>query len=133
MARKKYTIPDQKSVTYGFRAEDIALLCGVNLRTACRWKAGATEMPTASKMILLRDLGCFHPDWAGWSINDRGELCSPENWIATPGDVLSIQLVQAQLATYRSENRALKQALAAEDASKYEEQPLPGQWEISVA
>lgn len=118
---------------YGLSAKHIAAVCGVDLATARRWKRGATCLPKAAALILARDLGCFHPRWAGWVINDRGELCSPENWIATPGDVLSIQLVQAQLATYRSENRALKQALAAEDISKYEEQPMPDQWEFGIA
>jgi hypothetical protein len=117
-------------ILYGLNVNEIAARCGVDLATARRWKRGATCPPQTALMLLARDLGCFHPRWKGWQISERGELCSPENWIATPGDVLSIQLVQAQLATYRSENRALKQALAAEDAEKYEEQPAPGDWQI---
>jgi len=118
---------------YGLLVSEIAQKCKVSLKTAARWKAGQSVPPATALMIMRRDLGCFHPRWAGWVINVRGELCSPENWIATPGDVLSIQLVQAQLATYRSENRALKQALAAEDIDKYEEQPMPDQWEFGIA
>ena len=87
-------------------------------------------------MILSRDLGFIHPRWKGWVINDLGELCSPENWIATPGDVLAIQLTQLQLGDYRRENRALKQALEELDNELYlrefEEQPRPQDWEIAT-
>ena len=84
-------------------------------------------------MLLSRDLGHFHARWAGWIINQTGELVSPENWIASPGDVLSIQLTQAQLSAYRTENRALKAELesVAAAAGYAEDQPMPEQWEIA--
>jgi hypothetical protein len=112
--------------------KEISLICGVSLKTAQRWKAGQTVPPKAVIAILSRDLGIFDPAWSGWTINLKGELCSPENWIATPGDVLSIQLTQAQLSTYRTENRALKEALAAAEAGYFEEQPSPDQWTIAL-
>jgi hypothetical protein len=78
-------------------------------------------------MLLSGDLGYLDPRWAGWTIRS-GEIVSPEGWRASPGDVLSIQLAQAQLAAYRKENRDLRQAI---DEIEFEEQPLPGQWEIA--
>jgi hypothetical protein len=119
-------------ILFHYSINEIARFCGVSLKTAKRWKTGQAVPPPSAIMVLSRDLGCFNPAWAGWKISLRGELCSPENWIATPGDVLSIQLTQAQLSTYRTENRALKEALAAAEAGFFEEQPLPGQWEIAL-
>jgi hypothetical protein len=67
-------------------------------------------------MILEGDLGCFDPAWRGWCLRD-GKLISPENWEATPGDVMSLPLLRAQIATYQAKER---QVLAM-DA-----QPEPG-------
>ena len=109
----------------GIRAEDIARRCGVNVATARRWKRGASQMSKAAAMILSGDLGIFDPPWRGWVLR-RGNLISPEGWQATPGDVLSIQLVQGQLAAYRAENRALRAEIDGIDLASFEEQPLPG-------
>jgi len=118
-------------VLYRWNIKEISLLCGVSLKTAQRWKSGQTVPPKSALMILSRDLGYLDPAWGGWTFANR-TLASPENWIATPGDVLSIQLTQAQLSTYRAENLGLKAALAAAEAGYYEEQPLPSQWEIAL-
>ena len=67
-------------------------------------------------MILGGDLGCFDPAWRGWLLRD-GKLVSPEGWEATPGDVLSLPLLRAQLASHQAEKRAI---LAMD------EQPEPG-------
>jgi hypothetical protein len=120
-------------ILFHYNINEIARICRVSLKTARRWKAGQVGTPDTAIMVLSRDVGIFHPDWSGWTVNDRGELCSPENWIATPGSVLAAQFHQSQLATYRSENRALKAALASMDAQQYEEQPLPDQWEWIAA
>ncbi len=125
MGRKNYTIPDQKSVTYEHSAEDIALRCGVSLRTACRWKSGAVEMDTASKMVLAGDLGCFSPEWSGWRINQEGLLVSPENWTISVNDVLAVRLMATQISAYQSENRQLKAELAEAKVQQLEEQPNP--------
>lgn len=113
---------------YGWNVKDIARICRVSLKTAQRWKAGQSVPPESALMLLRGDLGAFDPAWAGWCVR-RGQLISPENWIATPGDVLSIQLTQAQLAAYRHENRQLRLSLSE---MEFEEQPLPGQWEIAL-
>lgn len=133
MGRKKHPVPDQKSVTYGIRAEEIALLCGVSLRTACRWKSGAVEMDTASKLLLAGDLGCFAPEWSGWLIR-HGKLVSPEDWSISVNDVLAVPLMAAQISAYQSENRQLKRALAEAEVGSYEEQPAPDSesWDISI-
>jgi hypothetical protein len=67
-------------------------------------------------MILSRDLGAFAPSWRGWTLRD-GKSISPEGWEATPGDVLSIPLLRAQISTYQAKERIV-QAI--------DEQPLPG-------
>lgn len=120
---------DPSSPCYGLSTKDIARICKVDLATARRWKRGATCLPETARMILEGDLGCMDPAWRGWRLS-RGTLISPENWIATPGDVLSIQLTQAQLAAYRHENKALR--IALDEADIPEAQPLPGQWEIAL-
>ena len=123
---------DPSSPLYGISTKEIARICKVDLATARRWKRGATCLPETARMILSRDLGCMDPAWRGWTLRD-GTLVSPENWIATPGDVLSIQLTQAQLSAYRTENRALKAELEAMDAAEFpEEQPKPDQWELAT-
>ena len=73
-------------------------------------------------MILTGDLGAFDPAFRGWKLRN-GKLISPEGWEVTPGDVLSIQLTQAQLSAYRNENRALRKAI---DEIEFEDQPVPG-------
>ena len=103
-------------ILYGIPAETIALVCKVHVRTAARWKAGKTQMPETARMILLGDLGCFDPEWRGWAFRD-GKLISPEGWTASPGDVLSIPLMRAQISAHQAKER---QVLAMD------EQPLPG-------
>jgi hypothetical protein len=101
---------------YGRNTTEIARVCGVTVKTAQRWKSGATNPPRTSLMILAADLGCFDPEFAGWTIR-RGKLCSPEGWEATAQDVLSLPLLRARIATYQAEERRV---LAME------EQPAPG-------
>ena len=101
---------------YGIPAETIALLCKVSITTARRWKKGRRRMPETARMILAGDLGCFDPAWRGWAFRD-GKLISPEGWKASPGDVLSIPLMRAQISAYQARER---QVLAMD------EQPLPG-------
>lgn len=124
MARSKYSIPDQKSVTCDRNAEEIALICGVSLRTACRWKAGAVEMDAASKMILAGDLGCFDRDWHGWTLR-HGCLVSPEGWEITMSDVLASRLHEAQLSEWRRQVSIMKDKVAELERGQYEDQPNP--------
>ena len=101
---------------YGIPAETIAALCKVNVRTARRWKKGERKMPEAARMIMAGDLGAFDRAWRGWSFRD-GKLISPDGWEASPGDVMSITLLRAQISAYQAKERQI-------DA--LEEQPLPG-------
>lgn len=120
-------------ILYGLSIKEIARICKVDLTTARRWKRGAKCPPETALMILAQDLGCFHPDWAGWVINARGELCSPENWISTPGAVRALQMMHATLGAYRRENQALKEALRRyqfPEEQPLPEQPLPEDWTL---
>jgi hypothetical protein len=71
-------------------------------------------------MILLEDLGCFDPSWKGWRIRD-GQLISSEGWAVSPGDILGLPLMRAQLISYQRDQRIAKAELDA-----LEEQPEPG-------
>jgi len=113
-----------------YKINEIARICRVSVKTARRWKDGHIVPPETALMVLQRDLGCFDSAWAGWVISRRGELCSPENWVATQGDVRSVQLVQRQLGDYRREIQMLKAELNARDIP--DEQPLPTDWEIEI-
>ena len=55
-------------------------------------------------MILAGDLGCFDPAWRGWILR-TGKLVSREGWEVTPGDVLSLPLMRAQIAGYQAKER----------------------------
>lgn len=115
-----------------FNISDLALICAVSIKTAARWKRGQTVPPATALMVLRRDLGCLHPEWAGWTISARGELCSPENWITTPGAVLAMHFHRSQLSALREEILILKKQLKVEEVDQYEEQPLPEQWIYSL-
>jgi hypothetical protein len=101
---------------YGIPAEAIAALCKVNVRTARRWKSGERRMPETARMILVGDLGAFDPAWRGWAFRD-GKLISPEGWEVSPGDILSLPLMRAQINAYQAKER---------QTQAMEEQPLPG-------
>lgn len=131
MRTRKRVIPDQKSITYGRHAEEIALLCGVSYRTACRWKSGSVQMDTASKLILSGDLSCFAAEWAGWKI--RGlSLISPEGWEITMYDVLASRLHEAQLREWRTQVKSMKNQLAEMERGGYEDQPTVEDWDVQI-
>lgn len=115
-----------------FNISEIARICRISLKTAARWKNGQTVPPATALIVLRRDLGCLHPEWRGWTISHRGELCSPENWITTPGAVLAMHFHRSQLSALREEVLILKKQLKTEEVDQYEEQPLPEQWEYAV-
>lgn len=118
---------------YGIPISEIQRICGVSLKTVQRWKRGASCPPESALMLLRRDLGCLHPHWKGWHISLRGELCSPENWITTPGAVLAMHFHHSQISALRQQINDLRGQLRREEIEQYEEQPLPSQWEIAVS
>ena len=73
-------------------------------------------MPEAARMIMSGDLGYLDSAWRGWTLL-RGQLTSPEGWVMSAADVLSIPLMRAQISAYQAKER---QVLAMD------EQPLPG-------
>lgn len=120
-------------ILFHYQFNDIARICAVTVKTARNWKTGKVFPPAAAIKLLTRDLGCFHPAWNGWVISARGELCSPENWVATPGDVRAQQFHHTLTAALREEILILKSQLKSEEVQRYEEQPLPDQWEWITA
>lgn len=118
-------IPD---ILSHYKINEIARICAVTVKTARNWKSGKIFPPPTAIMVLSRDLGSFHPAWVGWTVSLRGELCSPENWVCSRGDVLSIQFLQAQLSAWRNEAQELRKQIEG----SFEDQPLPAQWEFAT-
>ena len=107
---------------YGIPISEIARICHVSLKTATRWKNGATCPPQSAIFLLLGDLGCLDPHWTGWHVR-AGVLYSPEGWEITRNDVLATPLVRQQLAAYKAELRQIQARLEA-----MPEQPAPADW-----
>lgn len=107
---------------YGIPINEIARICHVSLKTAHRWKAGTTCPPKSARFLLLGDLGCLDPAWAGWRVRD-GALFSPEGWEITRNDVLATPLHRQQLAAYKAELRQIQARI-----DRMAEQPLPTEW-----
>lgn len=103
------------SELYGITPAEIARKCEVDLATARRWKSGKTRIPSAARKLLAGDLSAFDPDWRGWVMR-AGKLVSPEGWTYSPGEVLSLMLLRAQIAHLESLRRREK---------ALEEQPEP--------
>lgn len=118
-------IPD---ILSHYKINEIARICAVTVKTARNWKQGKVFPPATAIMVLSRDLGCFNSDWTGWHISLRGELCSPENWVVSQGDVLSIQFLQAQLSAWRTEAQELRKQIEG----AFEDQPEPANWTIAL-
>lgn len=106
----------------GINVNEVARICHVSLKTAARWKAGTTCPPWSALMMVAADLGCFDPDWVGWSLRD-GFLVSPEGWRVGAGEVLAIRILRQQLACYEVELKRLQS-----EAISTQDQPLPDAW-----
>lgn len=108
-------------ILYGIPVKEIARICQVDITTARRWKSGAKGPPQSALMLLSGDLGHLSPFWRRWKI--RGEaLITPDGFEVSRGDVLSVELLQAQISAWRSEALGLRKQIAE---MQYEEQPLP--------
>ncbi len=105
---------------YGISAEQIAERTGVDVSTARRWKAGATRLPHAAKLVLDADLGCFSREARGWRI-EGPELVSPEGWRITLNEIRAVPMLRQQLHAYQAELRDRKH----QRLMQLEEQPLP--------
>ncbi len=96
-----------------FRSADIAQRLGVPPVTVRRWLRTG-KWPALARLaalvILGGDLGEIDPAWRGWTLNGRGELCSPENWTYSPGDVMSLTFERARASSYQAKLRYAKQA-----------------------
>lgn len=76
-------------------------LVGISRRTFYRWQHNPPQWAIVLLRVLSGDLEPIHATWAGWVINERGELCTPNNYVFLPGDIHAI-FWERQL------NRALK-------------------------
>jgi hypothetical protein len=78
-------------------------------------------------MILSRDLGCFAPEWAGWTIKDE-DLVSPDGWTVNRNDALIVPLMHGQIAALRAQVADLKAA----EHDGLEDQPAPDSWDVEI-
>lgn len=116
--RKPKTSTDSDAeIIASMRTEELAELAGVDPATARRWKSLGRLPEPVRRLIEITALGKLDVlGWPGWRIL-RGELVSQENWTCTPGDVLAIPLLRAQLAALQSAERRF---------NAMEAQPEPG-------
>jgi hypothetical protein len=93
---------------YGLKVADLVRLTGVHAATARRWRAGAGIPEPCRRLLAMsanRLAGC--PGWRGWSLVGE-ELCSPENWTYTAGEVLALTFLRAHVATIQAELRIVR-------------------------
>lgn len=107
---------------YGINVNELARICHVSVKTAARWKAGATCPPASALLLIRADLGCFSPEWSGWRLNGQ-DLVSPEGWRIARGQVMIVPLMRQQLAAYEVELKRLRTEVVLTH-----EQPLPADW-----
>lgn len=96
----------------GTSAETLAELTGVHVTTARRWKRGEPVPCAAARLLailLTGDLGLISRAWRGWRIG-QAELVGPDGITATPGEVLAIPFVRAQVSAYQARQRFAVQA-----------------------
>lgn len=111
---------ERPSELYGINISELARICRVSLKTARRWKDGATCPPKSALMLLAGDLGCLDSEWAGWVVR-KGALISPEGWEIKVNDVMAVPLVRAQLEAYKTEERKLLALPSQPEASEWPE------------
>lgn len=71
--------------------------------------------------MLERDLGCFAPEWRGWTINGE-DLVAPDGWRVNRNDALVVPMMHGQIAALR--DRIVQ--LEGTEHDGLEEQPQPG-------
>lgn len=113
----------------GFKAEEIAAKCGVDVATARRWKAGTSRIPLTAAAILVGDLGVFSAEWRGWRAQAEN-LVSPDGWTVSRNNALAVPLLHQQIQALRKEVRDLEEKLTAR--ASMVDQPEPGTWEIKL-
>jgi len=87
----------------------------VSVSTVSAWENGRTPIPfmafeTLRLMADTTEARLTHPEWEGWSVSRRGELCSPDNTVRLPeGAVRSYQFIVANvMPALRAEIRQLQ-------------------------
>ena len=89
---------------------DIIDACQIDRRTLRRWRT------TGPPERIINALKYWRGElrlWPGWIINSKGELCSPENMIFTPGILRARPYELALTREYRRQLRDLKRQMVA--------------------
>lgn len=92
-------------------AEEWAALAGVHITTARRWKRAGMPEPVRRLLHIMvnGDLSAISRAWRGWALR-AGALVGPDGITATPGEVLAIPFVRAQVQSYQARARFALQA-----------------------
>lgn len=88
--------------------EELQALTGISRRTWYRYQHNPPPWLVLLLRLLAGNLGLIHPAWQNWTINKKGELCSPFNDISDPGRVLSIHWRQQQISALQARVRQLE-------------------------
>jgi len=101
-------------------------LTGTHRRTVDSWlKKDACPMWAYMIFEQLRGkIEFYHKHWDGWTINHRGELCSPGNDIFSMGRVLGVIYKDQLIRELRKKLRLIEKA-ATEAKSAAEAEALP--------
>lgn len=95
-------------------AGELARLCGVDERTARRWKRDGMRDGPARRLLSVqqRNLGRWHPDWQDWWVDPLdGLLIGPDRSQWRPRDILAARLERQWLRELRRSNAELRAAL----------------------
>lgn len=87
---------------YGISPLLLAQMFRLDLEVARDWKAQLRRRPVDAATVAKfanHDLGAFDPAWAGWLCKD-GRLWPPDGAPASPGQVLALPFLRAQLDEY---------------------------------
>ena len=116
------------SLIKDFSAKHIARVCGVDIRTARRWRSRTQCPPPWVIALLTADLGIFGPYWAGWVIRGE-EIVSPDGWRIRRNDALAVPFMHGQISALRNDlKKAREEIESAKFGAFLEEQPLPDKW-----
>ena len=93
------------NVPPGVKADELAALCGVSIRTARRWIANGympSGLAIGFKLLKDGDLGNLHKAWRGWRlVGDK--IYSPDGWDFRPGEIAAIPLRDQLIKALRAE------------------------------
>lgn len=100
--------------------EDFQLMTGISRRTFYRYQPAPPCWAVLLLQLLAGDLSLIHADWRGFVINDRGELCTPNNYVYASGDVMAVYWERQLNRALKTKIRQLEKQLATADEQDHQ-------------